>query len=207
MKKQSNDKEIVKLFLALFLILIVAFATGYLIRSKAKPKVLTEESNGFKFVKVGNTWFTTIKNPIINQEYNVEFRYSPSQVKNITVTGDPNKFFRLLHSNDLTAAYFTFNPQENLTFMNVAGADLAKFLKVINDVTLVAACTVNETDSCHTRPIVTCQNQENKSLVIYLKPSDEPKISMIKNCLTVEGKGEGLIKAYTKLLFVWYNIL
>ncbi len=205
--KKKKDYEILKLFSVVFLMIIIALAFGYFVRSQTRPKQEIEYSNGFKFTKVGSFWYTSIQNPLVKQEYNLDFRYSPSEIKDIPVEGNPDSFFRLLEKNNLTGAYFTFNPSGNLTAVNLAAADLSKLLKVLNDVTLVAACTVNSTEACSTRPIVTCENQENLSVVIYVKQDPTPKITMNKNCLTIQGQGEGLIKAYTKLLFIWYSIL
>ena len=110
--------------------------------------------------------------------------------------------------NELNAAYITFNFRNNVTSAySLAAADLSKQLKVVNGVTLMAACTENITDACNTRPIVTCENQEDKALVIFLKDSEKPKISMVKNCLTLEGRNDDLVRVYTKLLFIWYGIL
>lgn len=206
-KSKANDKEIVKMFVMLFIFILLAFAGGMFIVNKFKPKQQIEYSNGFTFTKAGNFWYTTIKNPLANQEYNMEFRHSPSEVKDISVVGNPKNFFTTLQLNNLTAAYFTFNPTDNLTYMNVVAADMAKFLKVINGVTLVAGCTINETVACQTRPIITCENQKDQAVVIYVKNSNTPKISLKENCLTVEGTGDSLVKAYNKLLFIWYGVV
>ena len=206
-KTDKEDHSILILFGTIFLIILISVAFGMFIRNSTKPKIVTEYSNGFTFTKHGNFWYTTIRNPVLKQDYEVDFRYSPSQVQNVSVSGDPRKFFKLLQANNLSGAYFTFNPNDNLTYMSVAAADIAKFLKVINGVTLVPGCTVNETVACNKRPIVTCENQLDKAMVIYVKASEVPQISLQKNCLTVEGMGDGLVKAYTKLLFLWYNIL
>jgi len=207
MKKDKGLNDVLKVFGILFVIILIAFAVGSYLRSSSKPKIETEYSNGFTFIKSGNFWYTTIKNPILNEEYNVDFRYPPSQVTDISIEGDPTSFFRLLKSNNLNAAYFTFNPTKNLTYVNLAAADLAKFLNVINGVTLVAGCTINETVVCSNRPIITCKNQKDESLVIYIETSKDAKVSMEENCLTIQGEGDELVKAYTKLLFLWYNIL
>ena len=211
MKKQKgNDREIVKMFLILFLILIIAFGTGYFIRSKARPKILTEESNGFVFQKTEGTkfWYTSMLNPFTRQEFNVDFRYSPSEVKNISVIGDPINFFRLLKQGNLTGAYITFDLEGNVSYATaLTAADMSKLLKVMNGITLVAACTSNSSEVCHKRPIVTCENQEDRAIVVYVKESIGSKITMQRNCLTVEGDDEELVRAYTKLLFIWYSII
>lgn len=208
MKKKEKSNDVLNLVIVLAIIIIIFFSLGIFVKRITSPKIEKEYSNGFTFTKIGKFWYTTIKNPILNQEYNVDFRYSPSQVKNITVIGNPKSFFDLLKQNELDAAYITFDFRNNVTSAySLAAADLSKMLKVVNRVTLIAACTENITDVCSKRPIVTCENQEDKSLVIFLKDSETPKISMIKNCLTIEGKNEELVKAYNKLLFIWYGIL
>ena len=208
MKKKEKSNDALNLVIVLAIIVIIAFSIGIFVKRVTSQKVEKEYSNGFTFIKSGTFWYTSIKNPILNQEYSVNFRYSPSQVKNITVIGNPKSFFELLNQNELNAAYISFNFRNNVTSAySLAAADLSKFLKVVNSVTLVAACTENITDACSKRPIVTCENQEGKSVVILLKDSEKPRISMVKNCLTIEGRNEGLVKAYDKLLFIWYGIL
>lgn len=206
--KNDNVKDIIKMFAILAVTIAIFVTIGALIVNKIKPNIQTEYSNGYTFTKTGGFWHTTVRNPSASQDYNLDFRYSPSEVNDVIVNGNPRLFFNLLQDNNLTGAYFTFDPTaQNLTSVNLAAADLSKYLKVINGITLVAACTKNETVACHTRPIVTCENQLNKSVVIYAKQSTIPAISLSKNCLTIEGTNEGMVKAYTKLLFYFYNII
>ncbi len=203
-KKESDNVGV--LFLLIIVLSLIFFGIGLFIFNKIHPKAETETSNGFVFVKSGAFWQTEIKNPYINQVYQLEFRYSPSQVKNVSVNGDPNKFFTLLNLNNLTGAYLTFDPNENLTFMTLAAADIARSLNTLHGIRLVAACTSNVT-ACSDRPIVTCQNQEGHAMVIYLKTDPVTKVTMEKNCLTIQGQGSDFIRAYNKLLFLWYSVL
>lgn len=208
MKKTKKDNDNLKgLAISLLIIIVMAFALGSFLRNAAKPKIQTEYSNGFTFTKIGNFWYTTMSSPQFGAEVNTDFRYSPSQVKDIAVEGNPKDFFTLLQINNLTGAYFTFNPLGNLTYVGLAAADLSKFMKMFNGVTLIAACTANETNACMDRPIITCESQIGNAMVIYIKESNTPKIKMDRTCLTIEGLGSDLVMAYTKLLFLWYNIL
>lgn len=208
MAKKKEDHSLRNLFLTLLFIVLLSFAIGSFFRGKLRPQVQTEYSNGFTFTQAGKFWYTTVRNPVANQDYNMEFRYAPSQVKNITVHGNPRFFFNLLKQGNLTGAYITFNFTQNASYATtLAAADLSKFLKVINGVSLNASCTSNETLACHTRPVVTCENQDDRAVVIFVKNSETSAVTMYKNCLTIEGKDEGLVKAYTKLLFLWYNVL
>ena len=208
MKKKSTDKDnINKFYAGLFIFFFLVFSLIAFIKAGSNTEVETETYNGFDFVKSNGFWTTEIRNPIINKEYVVEFRYSPNEVKEIPVEGDPKNFFHLLGINDLDSAYFTFNPGQNLSDVNLLAADIAKYLRIINGIHIVAACTSDEDVSCKTRPIVTCENKEDSALVIYATKDDVAKVSMDKNCLTIQGKDEELLKAYTKLLFVWYGII
>ncbi len=206
-KNKKKPGSLAGLIGVLLLIIVLAFAAGSFLKNSAKPKIIQEYSNGFVFTKVENFWYTTIKNPVINQEYVADFRYSPNEVRDIHVEGNPEAFFDYLNRNSLNAAYFTFDPTSNLTYMTLAAADLSKFMNVLNSVTLVAACTKNETKACSSRPIVTCENKKNMSMVIFVKYDKTPGITMDENCLTITGEGDGLVKAYTKLLFIWYGVL
>ncbi|MEK6886767.1 MAG: hypothetical protein AABW88_02965 [Nanoarchaeota archaeon] len=208
MNKKEKSDDLKNLVIVIAIIVLISFAFGVFIKRMSAPKIEKEYSNGFTLTKVGKFWYTTIKNSQSLQEYDVDFRYSPSQVNEVGVIGNPKSFFNLMKQNDLNAAYITFNFRENVTSAYaLAAADISKFTKLVNGVTLVAACTENITDVCSTRPIVTCENQEDKALVIFVKDSVNPKISMVKNCLTVEGRNEELVQSYTKLLFLWYGII
>lgn len=206
-KKQEKDSSVRTLFVIVAILFLVSLSGVMFIKNSSQPKVETEYSNGFTFTKKDGFWHTDIKNAISGQLYDVEFRYSPSEVKNIPVEGSPKYFFKLLELNNLSASYFTFNPLANLSGVNIVAADLARFMNSIHGFVLVAGCTQNETDACQQQEIVTCENQLNKAMVIYVKESDSPKISLVKNCLTIEGKGQSLIEAQNKLMFLWYGIL
>lgn len=135
----------------------------------------------------------------------------------MAVTGDPRIFLQGITESQANAAYLTYVPGDNTSnaassysnssFVALTYADLATFLKKINGINLVIACTRNETGFCGTVPTVTCENQQGKSMVIYLKPSNITKISMENSCLTIEGSGLNLAKAYNKLFFLWYGII
>lgn len=201
-KKDDESHELKNLMIFLIVVTIVFFAIGAFLKQKITPNIETEYSNGFEFKKVGGSWFTKMLSPQYGLEVNANFRYSPSQVKDILIEGDVKNFV----SQGINKSYFTFNPEDNLTYMAVAAADLAKYLKVLNGIDLEAACTKNISSACVDRPIINCETEKDNP-IIYLKSSDVSKVSYVGNCLTVQGSGEGLLKAYNKLLFLWYGIL
>lgn len=202
-KNKDNTVRNVILYMVIFVV-VVALIWLFFMSLKVQPK---EVSNGFIFQKQGNFWTVDVKSPRLMQVLTLEFRYAPSEVKNITVEGDPQQFFNILSLNQLDGAFFTINPTDNTSYMGLAAADISKLLNVMNGIVLNASCTENKTDACNNRPIVTCESQKDNAVVIYMKYSNETKISMKDNCLTIQGNGTDLIKAYTKLLFIWYRMI
>lgn len=207
MKKNKKDKtdakkEALIVFGVVLVICVFFFSIGMYIKNKANPVQESEYSNGFEFKKVGNSWYTTMYSPGYEMQVNANFRYSPSEVNDIPVDGNLRDFFKLNNGT----AYFTFDPTSNLTYLTVVAADLAKYLKVLNGVTLEAACTKDESNACAERPIITCET-EKITPVILIKYSEVSGVSMKNNCLTIYGSGEGLLKAYNKVMFLWYGIL
>ncbi|MBN2421054.1 hypothetical protein JXB27_02130 [Candidatus Woesearchaeota archaeon] len=201
-KKKEDSNELKNLLVFLLVITIVFLAIGAILKQQIAPKIQTEYSNGFEFKKVGGSWFTKMLSPLYGVEVNANFRYAPSEVRDIVVEGDVKKFVE----REINKSFFTFNPQDNLTYMAVVAADLAKYLKVLNGIDLEASCTKNVTSACEDRPIISCETEKTEP-VIYVKSDAVSKVSYVGNCLIVQGSGEGLLKAYNKLLFLWYGIL
>ena len=219
-KNKMPDSDILKLILILLFFVILTLAVGIWFKNRATPKILTEYSNGFIFTKASNSkfWSTTVINSETRQEIGINnLRYSPSEVKDVVVIGDPRIFLQRLTESQANAAYFTYVPERNTSnaaasygnssYVTLTYADLTTFLKKINGISLVLACTRNETGYCEENPTVTCENQQDKSMVVYLKPGNTTKLIMENTCLIIEGNGLNLAKAYNKLFFIWYNII
>ncbi len=211
-KKKEESSNLMWFFLVIFFMALFFVIVGLIVLSEMKPKTVTETSNGFVFTKNGNFWDTSIENSYTRSIQAAEFRYSPSQVKDVIVNGDPRMFFKLFELNNLTAAYITFNFSEHvqnatLVAEELTAADVSHYLNSFNGITLVAGCMENSTDACSTRPIVTCENQKDKAIVIEVEESSYPMVTMDANCLTISGEGNDLVKAYDRLLFIWYGIL
>lgn len=207
MKKKEKSNDALNLAIVLAIIILISFSIGIFVKRISSPKIEKEYSNGFTFTKSGNFWVTVVLNSKTKVLYPEEFRYSPSEVKDIKVEGNPKTFLDKLIIGGGDSIYFTFDPSKNTSLMNIIALDTSKMLNELNQITLVAACTKNETEACSDRPIVTCENQIGKALVIYVKPSNLSKLSTDNNCLTIEGSGKELLKTYTKLLFLWYGII
>lgn len=198
-KKNNNFRNII------IVLMIFVIAIGLMIYIKY-PKYKTYEYNGFKFTKAGDMWYTEVQKQGTNQVYRLELRYDPENLWDVPVNDNPKEFLNTLKTYNLTATYITFDTTaQNMSYVALTAADISTNLAKVLGITSIAACTRNETAACSSRPIITCADQS--SMVIYIKESNQSRITYNDNCLIVEGKEEGLIKAENKLLLMWYNII
>lgn len=157
--------------------------------------------NGFEFTDVDGLWRTEWQREGIN--YELDFRFNPKQVEEIPVTGKTDIRFQF------ETVHLTFDPSEERTsetaYLNLAAVELSRKLVDPFERNVTAACTRNETEGCASREIVTCEN--TNSSVIYLKQAEEARIILNGNCATIQGTGEGIVKAADKALFQWLGIM
>ena len=73
------------------------------------------------------------------------------------------------------------------------------------NISVIAACTKNETDACIDRPIVTCDDPEKS--VIYLASKPPTQVVLDSNCVELWGHEFDLLKSVDRLLFRWYEIM
>ncbi|MAG15502.1 hypothetical protein CMO88_00405 [Candidatus Woesearchaeota archaeon] len=193
----SENKS--SIILAISLIAIIAVFFGFTILSNPEGNVFY---NQFEFVKVDDKiWQTEWQRE--DQLYILDFRFNPKQVEDIPVEGTIEVEFQS------KTAYLTIDPSEEPTeetsYVALAAVELARKLTDPFYRDVVAACTINETDACASRPIITCDN--TNQTVIHLKEADEAKITFDRNCITIQGTRDGIIKAADKLLFQWLGIM
>lgn len=154
--------------------------------------------NGFVFIHQDELWHT--KWQAGDTMLNLHFHYGPRDVENIPMIG------ALENTTNTVKFYITFDPTEkNISLIALASSELALNLVKGMNVQLTPACSKNETDGCLDRPIITCENT-NKS-VIFVKTSETAQVLLEKNCITVEGPGDDLLKAVDKFLYSSYNII
>lgn len=202
-KGEDSDKEDKKstVYFLIAVILIVAAVAGifalknYYVPEKDKDIV---KYNNFNFVKEESLWLTQVQ--VKGQLYNVRLHYNPYEVENIPYVGDIDERFQQ------DAIYITHDPAEgNLGHVAVAAAELSLSMASVFNIEPVAACSKNFTGICETRPIITCEN--TNSSVIYLKEDDITQVSLKGNCIVIQGRGQELIKAADKVLYIWYRVI
>jgi hypothetical protein len=210
-----------KTFLWIFFILVIAFGILFSLRlfNPEKPllndklstpiedETATEYSySGFNFIKEGGFWYTQIKKLGSNDLITLELRFDPKTLEEVPVEGNPNEFLLGPDGNLIEGAYLTFDPLgTDLTAVALASAQVSTVMAKIFEVTPIAACTVNETNACLQRPIISCPNDQFYTL--HFVEDEETKIVSNGNCLELHGSAEGLLKTVDRLLLIWLGIM
>ena len=201
-RKISQDKDTKKLvililsFLALF---VVTFSVSmYFYKYHSTPEYPKYTYNGFKFVKIAGLWHTQWQQN--NRLYSVHLRYGPKESEDIPYYEQNPSF------NHTGTIYITFDPLgSNLAYVALASTEISLSLANTFNITPIAACYRNETESCASRPIITCDSTNDA--VIYIKEAANPSITTKGNCLIIEGYKEDLVRATDKVLWIWYGII
>jgi len=216
MKDPKNTPLIISISVIL-LILISIFVFSFI--NKSEPKTLEElyilnlqgklkPSQGYvykgvySFINFDNLWYTQITSPQGKKIYDLALRYSPKDLKEITIEGklDSNFF------NNQTQFFVTFNHKgKDLSHVSLAIADIDTHVSKVFEKEPIAACDRNETEACKTRPIVTCDDADK--LVIYIKESDRFRVYYNDNCIVVEGHDFDLVKGVDRILYNLYDIM
>jgi hypothetical protein len=154
--------------------------------------------NGFSFVYFDGLWYTQMQRD--NIMWNIPLHFGPKDLENVSITGKGiNDSFKK------DEVYITFDPTlKPLSYVALSAAELSSNLIKGIGVMPIAACLKNETDACSDRPIITCESGE---AAIYLKQSNETKISLEGNCVILEGQDYELVKATDRFLLQWYRIM
>jgi hypothetical protein len=160
--------------------------------------------NGFVFVRDNNLWYSKLQKG--STVYNVPFHYGPREVENISISGNPIAFGRTVIDEYGGGLYITFDPTApDLKYVALANGELSFNTVKTFGFTPVAGCTKNETQGCIGAPIVSCETTD--APVIYLTQEGDAGIFQSGNCLVVQGRGNDLVRAADRLLYLWYGIM
>ena len=175
------------------------------LKGKLKPEQGYVYRGLYSFITQDQEWFTQLSSPKGTRVYDLALRYSPRDLKNITIEGELNTEFFDSQSD----YYVTFNPTGNqLQYVGLAVADFETHMSKVFEKTPIAACDRNETQICQTRPIVTCGNSGNSTkLVLYIRESDRFRAYYNDNCIVVEGSGFDLVRGVDRILYNLYHVM
>lgn len=166
--------------------------------------------NSYSFVYYDNLWYTQILNQYTGSVYDVPLHYAPKNVTDIAVAGQMNVYFALIRNNTINSSYLsqtylTFDPDNTqMQYVALASGELTQNLARTFSLAFIPACTKKDA-TCGSVPVVSCENTKNP--VIYLKEANETAVFVNKNCITIQGKNEELVRATDRLLFKLYNIM
>lgn len=191
----SKDNSTVIAIASFIVVILVAITLMIAIDRARLPDQNTY--NNFQFVRAGNMWLTEWQND--GQLYRVPLRFHPTEVEDIPISGSLDPQF------EQQQIYISFDPRiEILNLTGLAAAELSINLRQVFGITPQAACVVNETDACATRPILDCSSNAS---VIVLQNTPESSITMDGTCITIAGSEWGLVKSVDRLLYDLYNII
>lgn len=179
-------------FLVIAGVLWIVFTAG---SGPSPDDPIVEEYGPWRFEWQPPFWVTGYRRE--GQEYEIKFRYLPSEVDNITVNGS---------NASLSAPYYvSFDPDMSnvsKTHTALAFADTGAKLKGIYGATPFGACTTNVTDpACGDRAAITCES--NVSAIVFTE-AVEPSVTLSANCIEIRGTGPDLYRAET---LMWYRLL
>ncbi len=160
--------------------------------------------NGYSFVNVSNFWYTQIQSPNDRILYSLNFRFGPRQLEDIPIEGRLNATL----FDDSEEYFVTFDPlgfMGDFTYVTLAVNDFNQNMVKAFDKRPIAACDKNVTAECRARPVINCSNTEQ--LVFYIQEAEIPRILLDDNCIIIEGKDFGLVRAVDKLVLKFYGIM
>ena len=193
-----KKSDIIIIAIAVMLILIfVSFAAYVNLRKKAyEPK----NYNGFVFNYAGTHWVTQVlsKN---NELFSVYFRFLPSEVEKIPVTGTLKNF-------TFKTGYTLFDPyDQNLSLVGLGAAELGISLgSIFNANFSQALCTKPYETEGQCLGVMTCEST-NESVILIRSAKTTEIIYQDNHCIILQGQGWGILKSVDKFLYMLYGII
>lgn len=195
---EKDTKKLVILIVSLFaVIILIILGLRYFYANYSTPEYPAYTYNNFNFVKIAGLWHTQWQQD--DKLYNVHLRYGPKESEDIPYYAESASF------EPTGTLYLTFDPGENLKYVALASTELSLSLANTFNITPIAACAINDSAACSSRPIITCNNTNDA--VIYIQQAEYPSITTKENCLIIQGNGEDLVRAADKVLWIWYGII
>ncbi|MCK5347486.1 MAG: hypothetical protein KAR20_28950 [Candidatus Heimdallarchaeota archaeon] len=216
MKKTDNSKQVdtgrknKKVYIIIFsiiLIIIVGFVVFRLMNpvNPISKDPNFEEHGGFTFIRLSDgLWYTQLQSPHTGELFNVPFRYSPSEVKDVLIDREVP---RAIVNSDLI--YLTTDPDSSSSSV-VAMLEIGRILGTtygIMDIPTGSALTAwtGENDDF---PVITCANATSLTRVVLFEESDKTMAYVNKDCIIFSGKdGDDLIRVADKVTFILLGII
>jgi hypothetical protein len=155
--------------------------------------------NGFDFEHREGLWWGLWQQG--DAQYVLSLHFNPQQTLNITPVGKISKTF------ERPDVYVAFDPTvEDQSYVALGAAELSLNLAHALGVNVTPACTVNATDDCIGRPIVTCATP-NASIILLQETNSSAGIVLSNDCMTLYGSRLELLRSIDRVLYTFYGII
>ncbi len=197
--KKKKNQMIIGLFIAFLMIFSVV---GYALLSGYQGQEQGQETyNDHIFTKTQEGWKTQVS--IENQAFIITTAYLPQELENISMQGTP-----LLDSFRFKTLYIIANDASE---RQAASSFYTNLNKIALRIQLACSEEESETEFCleNELPIKSCNDATFETTIIEIKESEteEASITYKNNCIIIEGKGNELVKAAEKTIFVVFGII
>jgi hypothetical protein len=213
-KKEENAAEVKpiatwKFVLVCAIIVLVSFSI--FIVPKLLKNVTFEKNkyNSFEFAKTKDGfWYTTVQKG--SQPFQIPFYYHPRELEDIPVEqGLRNKFFDMRNNGSI---YITLDPDYNSTAV-IAGVEIAKITGtkygLLNVPTRSGFIKQPKQSATETEtPIITCNNANNQTLVVWITLSDKNIAYSYGYCVILEAKSyDDMIRVADRTMYHLLGIM
>jgi hypothetical protein len=194
----SDSKSTIVFVVIAGVIIIATILLFYFRNTTTIEEYPTVNYNGFTFQNYGGLWNTTWQNG--ENLFAIRLHYNPYDVENYTIYGKG-----WAPSNE---TYITFDTEgSGLDYVALSAAETSLTLHNAFGLTPIAACSTNETEACHARPIITCKNLPPGAYAIYFQHEGIGEAEINGRCLIIRGEREEMLKATEKVLYKFYGII
>ncbi len=144
----------------------------------------------------------TYQHPMTQRLYDIPLRYLPQNLTSIPVTGSLSS----LPEPIIIAVDINTTANEDLAYMQLAAADLARKLKNLYNPTLQSACTPSSSTQtvCENHTIYTCTGNTS-GIAFHL--AAEPRVELKGICANIYGQGKDLVKAEERFVYTLLGIM
>lgn len=156
-----------------------------------EAKLESDKYNHFEFVQQADGFWYTVVNKG-DQPYSIPFYYHPRDLEDVIVAENVRqKFFDVRDKGGMI--YITLDPDSESNKIIIAGVEIARITGdrygLLNVATKSAFTHPPSNASVNTAtPIKTCNDADNRTLVVWLTVSNKNLVSAVGNCIVVEAK-------------------
>ncbi len=179
------------------------------------PKIIGEDErntyNGFPFQKKNMLWITTAQKG--GQPYQIPFYYHPTEVEDIVARpGAEQLLLRASQDRPNTTVFITLDPELQSKAV-VAAVEISRITgsryNLLNLETHGALTRKPEEQRANTQnPIVTCEQANNETIVVWLKKGPQNLIYNEGNCIMLQGETEeDILKTADRFAYMLIGVM